>query len=459
MRIPKPISGSVSLCIVLTLAIIASPLNAQVEDGQIAGTVRDQSGALILDATVTATNIATGAQRRAQSSTNGGYLLTGLAPAIYKIAVNAASFKTFTATAEVTVGGHVTVDANLSVRSDTTEVQVQGEGGTAVNTQTQELSQIVDTQQLSQLPSLTRNPYDFVILSGNVSNGDNTTANANSGQNLSSRGVGYAINGQRQSGTEVLLDGVENISVFSADVGEQIPVDSVQEYNVVTNNFAAEYGRASGGVVNLTTKSGTNTIRGGAWEFNRLSAYTANTYNNVVNDQPKGLYTRNQFGFMLGGPIKKDKLFLFASTEWTRVRSSAAESALIPTPQFLSLTAPSVQAYYAAYGSTPYAITSTLDQSALGVSLTGVPAATPILGQVNFNADADAGGDFPQNTYSLIGRGDYNLSQNTEMFFRYGRQRQNLFSGTYFYSAYPQYDVGSTNSNDMYLYSLSHNFT
>src|ERR1700678_1887258 len=103
MRIPKPILGSVSLCIALTLAIIASPLNAQVEDGQIAGTVRDQSGALIRDAYVTATNIATGAQRKAQSSANGSYLLTGLAPAIYKIAVNAVSFKTFTATAEVTV--------------------------------------------------------------------------------------------------------------------------------------------------------------------------------------------------------------------------------------------------------------------------------------------------------------------------------------------------------------------
>jgi outer membrane receptor protein involved in Fe transport len=459
MRILKPILGSVSLCIVLTFTIIASPLNAQVEDGQIAGTVRDQSGAVIPGASVTATNVATGAQRKTQSSETGAYLLTGLAPSIYQIAVSAASLKTFTATAEVTVGGHVTVDANLSVRSDITEVRVQGEGGIAVNTQTQELSQVVDTRQLSELPSLTRNPYDFVVLSGNVSNGDNTTANMASGQNLSTRGVGFAINGQRESGTEVLLDGVENITVFNDWVGQQIPIDSVQEYSVVTNNFAAQYGRASGGVVNLTTKSGTNAIHGGGWEFNRLSAYTANTYNNVANGQPKGLYTRNQFGFMLGGPIKKDKLFFFTSTEWTRVRSSAAESALIPTPQFLSLTAPSVQAYYAAFGSTPYAITNTLDQSALGVSLTGVPAATPILGQVNFNADADAGGDFPQNTYSLIGRVDYDLSQNTEMFFRYGRQRQDLFGGTYFYSAYPQYDIGSTNSNDMYLYSLSHSFS
>lgn len=137
-----------------------------------------------------------------------------------------------------------------------TEVQVLAEGGAAANTQTQELSQFVDTRQLAQLPSLTRNPYDFVVLSGNVSNGDSTTNNVNSDQNLSRRGVGYSINGQRQTRTEILLDGVENISVFSFAVGEQVPIDSVQEYNIVTNNFAAEYRRASGGIVNLTTKQG-----------------------------------------------------------------------------------------------------------------------------------------------------------------------------------------------------------
>ena len=452
-----------ALGIALALAAMTGSLTAQVEQGQIAGTVTDQLGAVIAGATVTVTNVATGAQRQAQSSSTGAYEVTGLEPGNYKITVNSASFKPFEANAEVTVGGHITVDTKLSVNTSVTEVQVIGAGGATVNTQTQEMSQVVDTQQLSNLPSLTRNPYDFVLLSGNVSNGDNTTANMNSGQNLTPRGVGFAVNGQRETGTEVLLDGVENVSVFGDTVGEQVPIDAVQEYSVVTNNFAAQYGRASGGVVNLTTKSGTNAFHGGAWEFNRLSAYTANTYNNVANGLPKGTYTRNQFGFLVGGPIKRDRLFFFESTEWTRVRSSAVESELIPTPQFLALTAPNVQAFYAANGSTPYAITNTLDQSDLSVSLTQangtpVPATTPILGQVNFNANADAGGDFPQNTYRLVGRVDYNLSQNTQMFFRYGRERQDLFNGTTFYSAYPQYDVGSAVQNDMYLYSLNHSF-
>jgi hypothetical protein len=85
----------------------------------------------------------------------------------------------------------------------------------------------------------------------------------------------------------------------------------------------------------------------------------------------------------VGGPIKRDKLFFFDSTEWTRVRSQAAESELIPTPDFLAYTAPSVQSYFAAYGSNHYPITSTLSQSDLGVTVPGVPASTPILGQVN----------------------------------------------------------------------------
>ena len=270
--------------------------------------------------------------------------------------------------------------------------------------------------------------------------------------------MGYAINGQRESGTEILLDGVENIYIFSDAIGQLVPVDSVQEYSVVTNNFSAEFGRASGGVVNLTTKSGTNDFHGSAWEFNRLSAYTANTYENVANDVPKGIYTRNQFGFAAGGPVIKNKLFVFESTEWTRVRSAASESELIPTPQFLALTAPSVQSYFATYGSTRYPITTTYNQSQLGVAIPGIPAATPILGQVNFNAFADAGGDFPQNTYLLLGRMDYNLNSNTQMFFRFGMEESDFFSGDPYYSAYPQYDVGSVISNQSALYSLSHTF-
>jgi hypothetical protein len=449
---------------------------AQVESGQVAGTVSDQSGAVITGATVTVKNLATGAERTAQTSSTGAYLVNSLEPASYQITISSGAFKPFIATAEVTVGGHTTVDAKLSVSSETTEVQVVGEGGVAVNTQSQELSQVVDTTQLSHLPSLTRNPYDFVALSGNISAGDNTSNSMNSSQNVASAGVGVAMNGQRETGTEVLLDGAENISVFSVDIGNQTPIDSVQEYSVVTNNFGAEYGRAAGGVVNLTTTSGTNQCHGSGWEFNRLSAYTANTYANDAANQaagsivsPKGSYTRNVFGFGAGGPILKNKLFLYESTEWTRVRSSASETQEILDPSFIALLPANAQAYFKQYGTGAVASSGTvvtagqLNNAGLTTigpinGVTPVSPGQPVFDVVNFKVPFDAGGDVPQNTYSLVGRVDFNMSDKTTMYARIARQNLNEFQGSDTYSAYPQYDSGSTTVNSSYLFSLNHVF-
>jgi len=457
-----------ALPLVLLFSLLSHFAFGQAEAGSIAGTVTDQSGAMVPGATVIVKNLGTNAARIAQSSATGDYTVVGLGPAIYEVAVTASNFKPFTAKVEVTVGRHVTLAANLSVGATTREVQVVAEGGTAVNTQTQELSQIIDTQQLAQLPNLTRNPYDFIALLGNVSNSDNTTSDSNSGQNISNRGVGYSLNGQRQSGTEILLDGVENINVFNVSVGQAVPVDAVQEYSIVTNNYTAEYGRASGGVVNVTTKPGSNAIHGSAWEFNRLSAYTANTYSNDVNDLPKGQYTRNQFGFLIGAPILKDKLFTSLSTEWIRVRSEGSETQEVLDPSFIALLPANAQAYFKAFGTGAYPasgkVTTAGQLNAAGYPIkkvngtTAVPDATPVFDTVNFTAPFDAGGDAPQNTYRLVGRIDFNPSDRTQMFFRAGREDLNEFRGSYFYSAYPQYDVGTTNLNQSYLYSLSHTF-
>ncbi len=232
--------------VAVSFALSTASSWGQANTGQIVGKVADSTGAIITTGTVSIKNVGTNALRTAKLSTQGTYLFTGLDPAIYQITVTSPSFSSFEGTVEVTVGGHETLDATLAVGTSTTVVEVQGAGGAEVNTQTQELSQIVNTQQLANLPSLTRNPYDFVVLSGNVSAGDNSTNSGNSGQNLTSRGVGVSINGQRESGTEILLDGVENVGVFNANVGQQVPLDAVQEYSVITNNFSPEYGRASG---------------------------------------------------------------------------------------------------------------------------------------------------------------------------------------------------------------------
>ncbi len=489
----KPWSRFRSLTLLVSVAVAALSAcgvvaSAQVDAGQIAGTVADQTGAVVPDASITIRNLATNVSRTAVSSVTGAYLINGLEPGTYQVTVDSASFRPFAAKVEVTVGGHVAVDARLSVNTATTEVEVIGEGGAQVNTQTQELSQVVDTHQMERLPSLTRNPYDFVTLSGNVSSGDNSTndggnaVSGGSGQNLTNRGVGFAINGQRESGTEILLDGVENVAIFAVGIGQDVPVDAVQEYSVITNNFSSEYGRASGGVVNLTTKAGTNSIHGSAWEFNRLSDYTANTYGNDANGLPKGAYTRNQFGYAAGGPIMKNKLFVFESTEWTRVRSTAIEPEEIFDPAFIAMMPANVQSYYTTYGQTtlkPAGVAATAGQivntCAFGSSsttacvnptpfpmingATAVPASTPVFDAVNVSVPFDAGGGLPQNTYDLVGRVDFNPTEKTQMYFRGGREGSNQFLGSAAYSAYPQYDVGALFLNQSYLYSLAHIFS
>jgi len=450
----------------------------QAELGTIAGVVRDTTGAVVADAKVTITNTATNNERTTTTNANGEYHMPQLTPSVYKVTVSKSGFQTYSGTIEVAVGGHSTLDAQLSVGSGSTVVEVTaGAAGTEVNTQTQELSQLVDTQQMAQLPSLTRNPYDFVALSGNVSAGDSTTPNTMGSQNQTGRGTGYAINGQRESGTEILLDGVENVDLFNATTGTAIPVDAVQEYSVITNNFGAEYGRASGGVVNLTTKSGTNQWHGSAWEFNRLSAYTANTFNDVANGIPKGVYTRNMFGAQAGGPIIKNKMFVSFTGEWLRVRSKPYETEEVLDPGFASLLPSNAATYFSTYGTNPQGLvpgscsnglqcTTAGDlATALGLpnlpninGVTPIAANQPVFDTATFPVNFDAGGDLPQNTYRLLGRVDYNLSEKTQMFFRYARDNEDQFAGTAGFTPYAQYDVGSSILNQSFLYSISHTF-
>ena len=466
---------STLFCTVLLLCFIAGfarTANAQVDTGSISGVVRDSSGAAVPNATVAVTNLATAAVRSVATSTVGEYTVQGLPPGNYKVRISSPSFTTYEATVEVTVGGALTVSPQLEVGTSTTVVEVTAGAGTEVNTQTQELSQLVDSNQLAQLPTLNRNPYDFVVLSGNVSNGDNTTSSSMSGQTISTRGVGYAINGQRESGTEILLDGVENIGVFTVVAGQLVPQDSIQEFSIITNNFGAEYGRASGGIVNVDTKAGTNNIHGSAFEYNRLSAYTANTFANDVDGIPKGTYTRNQFGYNAGGPIIKNRLFASFSEEFTRVRSAASETEDVFDPAFISLLPSNVQDYFSKYATGLGSVSGKTTAGQLAAAglfngagfplvngTTPVPLSTPVLDTVNFAAPFDSGGGVPQNTYNLVGRVDFNLTDKTQMFFRFARYSEDDFPGAFSYTPYAQYNTAQSNFDNSGLFSVTHSFS
>lgn len=451
------VSAALALPAGLFTILSVTPVAYAQETGQIAGTVTDPSGAVIPNVAITAQNVGTNASRTVTSNSSGSYVFTNLPPATYDVTATVTGFSPYKARVEVTVGGRLTLDPKLSVGTGNTTVEVSAEGGTQVNTQTQELSQIVDQTQVAQLPSLTRNPYDFVAISGNVSAGD--AGSNNMAQNATARGVGFGLNGQRTTGTEILLDGVENLSVFGDAVGILVPLDAVQEFRVITSNFEPQYGRASGGVVNVTTKTGTNAFHGTAYGFNRISDLTANTVYNAQNGIPRGHYTRNQFGGEIGGPIVKDKLFFLGDAEFIRVRSAANQAALIPTSQFLVQAAPNVQAFFTAYGKNAPTSNAVVTNSQLGTGAYSNLAATfPVFQQIAFTAPTNAGGGIPQNTYNIVGRVDYNLSPSTQTFFRYVDYNEIDQNGGVFSSPYSQYNVGGANKNQAYLLNLTHEF-
>ena len=441
---------------------------AQQETGQITGTVTDPNGAAVQGATVTAKNTGTQAERTATTNDQGFYQITNLQPGVYDVTANAQGFQPGTQRAQVTVGGRLSLDVPLGIAAVSAgEVTiVAGEGGVSVNTTDQQLSTVVNNRQIRELPTVTRNPYALVALSGNVAN------------DSSGRGTGFAINGQRSASTSILLDGAENVDTFTAGIGQAVPLDSVQEFRVITGNFSAEYGRASGGIVNVATIAGSNDFHGTGYGFNRISKLASNGFDNNARGIERPVFTRNQFGYSIGGPVLKDKLFFFNNTEWIRVRSGGSRVAWVPTAQFLAASAPATRAFFAPYtingtpgvtrtasqvvadfgGASAFRPTPNAPTNAFLAFATANPN-TPVLQQVTFSTPRDVGGGLPENEYQTVARIDYNLSEKTQLYGRYALQDQVFFEGTNAFSPYQGFSTGAFNFNQNILLNLTHAFT
>lgn len=426
---------------------------AQTESGQLSGVVTDASGAVVQGVKVTATSVERSFSRTATTGNNGGYVISNLQPGTYDVTFEGANFGKQTRRIGVTVGGRQTLDATLKAQGTITEVEVVDTAPIAeVNTTDGQLSTVVGSKQITEVPTITRNPYNLVNLSGNVSDVD-----------PSGRGAGVSINGARSASTDVLLDGAENVDLFGAVVGQNTPLDSVAEFRVITSNFTAEYGRASGGIVNVSTKSGSNTFHGTLYEFNRISALASRTFAEADANRvdkatggtgtPMSPFTRNQFGYSLGGPIMKDKLFFFSSTEWTRVRSNGTQTVVVPHPDFIASAAANTQAFFSAFGQLKPGGFSSVIPGTVG-TYTG-----NIWGVFNYQVPSDAGAGSPQNSYSSANRVDWNLSDKTQIYGRYALESQKFFEGTNANSPYVGFDTGVNVFNNNILVNISHVFS
>jgi hypothetical protein len=452
-----------TVCLLSTLLAFALTIWAQAETGQIVGSLKDQSGANIAGATVTVRNIDTGSIRSTVSNEDGLYAVPNLIPAEYDVEAVSPGFSTFKTRVNITVGEKSSLDIKLKVGEAKTVVEVsETAAAIKVNTETQTITQTLNTAQLNELPTITRSPYSLVVTSGNVSEDD-----------PSGRGVGVAMNGLRSAGTNVLLDGVANNDEFVASVGQMVPMDSVQEMGITTSNFTAETGRASAGVVNVTTKSGTNEYHGTVYEFNRVAALASNTYFNNANDLPQSKFTRNNFGVSVGGPVIRNKLFFFSNTEWTRIRSIANSVVWVLDPAYIAASSPLAQQVYAQYGKLVSGVTNLGSFSrnqliaqgtdpCVGGSATGGCASynpnSPMLDQVSYNAPANAGAGLPQNTYNTVNRVDYNLSDRTQAYVRYALYSELDLPGAVDNSPYAGYNTGQTIFDNSVLVAMTHSF-
>ncbi|MFY9645350.1 MAG: carboxypeptidase regulatory-like domain-containing protein [Terriglobales bacterium] len=456
------------------LLSLASTVYGQISAGSIQGTVKDPSGAVVSGATVTIVKIDTQFTRNETTNANGLFSFNALSIGEYRLTVQARGFSIFSESFELLVGSHLDQEIGLSVGSEATTVEVTSGGSAAVNTVNQEVSSVVNSAEIAEFPTLTRDPYDLVATAGNAQQ----DSQAGLGD---SRGVGYSLNGQRSASTNIMLDGADNVNEFDTSVGQTVPLDSVEEFRVVTNGMTAEYGRASGGVVNVATKAGSNAFHGTAYEYNRVSALATNTFNNAAFGEPRGGFTRNQFGFSVGGPVVKNKLFFFENSEWIRVRSSAPQTAAVPDPALIAASAPATQTFFSQLGTlrpglsvlgSPITVTQLFaDGITPGPLLTayGGPNCSaadsyancpaPAFDNVTWNAATDDGAQAPQNTLETVARVDYNLSDKTQLFARYSYYGESDFAGYVNTSPYSGYDTGQTYRDNAFLLSLTHSFT
>ncbi|HTS70730.1 MAG TPA: TonB-dependent receptor [Terriglobia bacterium] len=435
--------------------------------GTITGTVLDSSGSVVPGASVTITNVDKGVVARSITTGAGGiYVAEALPVGTYQVSVTAAGFQT-TVSSNVMLNVADRLEVNFSLKVGTTKQTVEVTGTVAqVQTQTGEVSQIVSTTQMSQLPIVDRN---FMELQQTVP-GSVKTAGDELGKSFYNQ-KGYAVNGFDQSLTGYQLDGAQN-----TDMGNQTspmtapPPDALSEFKVLTSNYSAQYGTAGGAVMLAVTKSGTNQFHGDAYDYVRNNVFDANNYflNSAGQSIPPFRY--NDFGYTIGGPFyipghyntSKSKTFFFWDQEWLRERSSSTIVAATPTAAMrtgdfsavgplTNPTDPSTGLPLTAPGGGPCVSGSQINPACINnnVSLLlqqDFPAPTAS-GFYNYVSGAHSG----QNWGEQIIRVDQNLSDKIKAFVRFVHDSwiENdptvAWSGDAFPTIYSQFNVPSRN--------------
>jgi hypothetical protein len=310
--------------------LVPAPVSAQLGTGDLRGKVMDEQGAVLPGVTVIATNEASGQYRETISSSDGTFSMIALTPGLYEVTATLSGFKKYVrAGVRVEVGKAFSIDVPLSVGGIEEQVTVTAETP-LVDTSSKQIGGVVTSQELNDIPSINRNFTTYLgTLPGVTAFISTDSFGADS----------IRINGQGTQNVNYTLDGAGNNDTFNGGNGgaqARTPVEAVQEFQLLTSQFDAEFGASSGGVVNAVSKSGTNAIRGVMFYFNANQDMTAQNYFAAKQNLPKANAKQLQFGGNVGGPIIKDKLHFFANLE--RIDQNRGITINIPARPELNFT-------------------------------------------------------------------------------------------------------------------------
>jgi hypothetical protein len=297
---------------------------AQVDTGSISGTVKDAGGSVIVDATVTITDPSSGASVTTKTNQDGFYTIVDLKPGTYSVATAAPGFQAITKTGiDLRLQDRLAINFDLQVGQALTSIQVQA-AAPALETETSSLGQVLESHAIEGLPLNGRNYIQLAIL------GAGTTPSQRSNERNS-----FVANGQREIQNSYVLDGIDNknkiVGFDSSDAESVEPiVDAIQEFKVQTATFSAEFGQSAGGVVNASIRSGTDQIHGSVFEYLRNSWLDASPFfQPALTAKPQ--FIQNQYGATVGGPIVKNRTFLFFAWQSSRINDASPQLAVVPT--------------------------------------------------------------------------------------------------------------------------------
>ncbi len=427
------VASLLSILLVLSAsAVLCTDAGAQVRFGSIVGTVTDPSAAAASGATVKLVNLGTNETRTVQTSSSGTFAFPNLIAGLYRVEVEMTGFKHFIQDkVEVQVDLSTRIDATLQVGNASESILVTSEAP-PLQTDSASLGTTIAQAEVESIPLSGRNVNNMLTLvPGVVAQGGtygNAVSNQSGGARTNAIGFGnYAIGGGFGNQSSFYIDGVAS-NAPAGNLNSFIPTqDVVQEFRVVTNNVSAEYGSYAGGIINLTTKSGTNSFHGTAYEYLRNKVLNANDYFSNQAGLARVPLIQNQFGGTIGGPIRKDKTFFFFGYEDEKLKTGTLVTSTVPTaaelggdftdPRLPAIYDPTTGLQFQCNGVLNKICANRLDPSAQALFAKSYPAPNqPGLLSNNFIVQEATGGVNEQ----FNARVDHHISNKDSLFARYG---------------------------------------